>query len=543
VATQPPPYPPQTPPGQDPRSQQKAYWRAQKEAYRRQRDYWKAQRRDQRYYWRAMHRPSIIGPVVLLAVGVVALLLTAGKLSAPFFWSWFLRWWPVVLVGIGLISLLEWFLDRDQPYRRRTGGFFWIVLLLSILVGIAYSHEHAPNIWSNGPWGDNQDNWSGFMGDEHDHDTDSVAMAVPENASVQVQNPRGDVTITASSDGKLHVQAHQVVNTNSDSDAEKNFPSLDPKITINGASVLVRVEGRNNGHSDLTIELPAGASTDITAGRGDVSVEGLKGSSNISAGHGDVKLTGIGGNVHVHMNKGDFAAHEIAGNVSVDGHLEDVTVSEVSGNLMLDGEFFGDTHLEQVASTVHFHSSRTDMQMARLAGDLTMDSDDLHVNQAVGPLRIITRSKNIECLQVSGDIHIENSNGEVSVTAVEPLGNIQINNASDPVTLTLPPNAGFLINAQTDGGDLNTDFSLNVNGSENHRNASGTVGKGGPKIDLTVRHGDLSIRKGEMNAPPIPPIPPLPKLPAPVVPKTPAPPGPEKHLRPPKDAAAQPSVL
>ena len=97
------------------------------------------------------------------------------------------------------------------------------------------------------------------------------------------------------------------------------------------------------------------------------------------------------------MSKGDFSAHEIAGSVALDGHVSDVTVSEVGGTLALDGEFFGDTHLEQIASNVHFHSSRTELDLARLAGELTMDSDDLHIGQAVGPLRIITRSKNIEC--------------------------------------------------------------------------------------------------------------------------------------------------
>ena len=143
MAASPPPYPP---PSQDPREQQKAYWRAQKDAFRTQRDYWKAQRRDQRYYWRSMHRPSIVGPIVLLSFGVIALLITSGKLSGPLFWDWFIRWWPVLLVGIGLVSLLEWFLDRDQPYHRRSSGF-GVVLLIFILLGIAYTERHAGD-WS-----------------------------------------------------------------------------------------------------------------------------------------------------------------------------------------------------------------------------------------------------------------------------------------------------------------------------------------------------------------------------------------------------------
>jgi DUF4097 and DUF4098 domain-containing protein YvlB len=539
MAASPPPYTP--PPTNDPR-QQKAYWRAQKAALRTQRDYWRAQRRDQRYYWRSMHRPSIAGPIVLLAIGIVALLITAGKLSGPAFWDWFVRWWPMLLIGLGLISLLEWSLDRDQPYRR-TRGTFGIILLISLFVGIAYSRTYSRdhwNRWSNEIGAGDAGDWFP-MGEEHEHDADS-SVTVPANASVAVQNPRGDVTITGSTDNQLHVHAHQIVNTNSDSDAAGIFPALEPKVTVNGSSVLVKVESRNNARVLLTIELPEGGSTDVTAGRGDVSVEGLKGSSNITAGHGDVKLTSIGGSVHVHMSRGDFSAHEIAGTVSIDGHFGDVTVSEVTGNLSMEGDFFGDTHLEQIGSNTHFHSSRTDLDVGRLAGELTMDSDDLHVAQAVGPLRIVTRSKNIDCSQVSGDVHIENENGEVTVDAVAPLGNIQITNASNPVTLTLPPNANFSINATTNGGDLDTDFTLNVSGSDEHRNANGTVGKGGPKIDLNVRHGDISIKKGDANMPPMPPMPAMPVMP--VTPKMPTPPsGPVKHLHAPSDEKPEPNVL
>ena len=76
-----------------------------------------------------------------------------------------------------------------------------------------------------------------------------------------------------------------------------------------------------------------------------------------------------------------------------------------------------------------------------------------------------------------------------------------------------------------------------------HRNANGTVGKGGSKIDVNVRHGDISIKKGDMNMPPLPPLPRMPSMPK-VPPVPPAPPaGPVKHLRPSPDAKPEPNVL
>ncbi len=94
-------------------------------------------------------------------------------------------------------------------------------------------------------------------------------------------------------------------------------------------------------------------------------------------------------------------------------------------------------------------------------------------------MRVVTRSKNIEATQISGDIHIEDTNGEVNIVAVNPLGNIVVNNKNQPVTLTLPQNANFTINGNTNEGDVETDFPLNVNGSDNRHNVSGQVGKGG----------------------------------------------------------------
>ncbi len=275
--------------------------------------------------------------------------------------------------------------------------------------------------------------------------------------------------------------------------------------------------------------------SDITAGHGDVTLEGLKGASNVSASHGDVKLDGINGNVHTHMSKGDFSAHSIKGDLTVEGHLGDVTISDVQGKAMLNGDFFGDTHLEHVSQNVHFHSSRTELELGRLDGDITMDSDDLHITQAAGPVRVVTRSKNIEATQISGDIHIEDTNGEVNIVAVNPLGNIVVNNKNQPVTLTLPQNANFTINGNTTEGDVETDFGLNVTGSDNRHNVSGQVGKGGVKIEVNQDHGDIRVRKGENTAL-------MPAAP-PAAPEPPPPPPPNaKHLRSPKGAAAQPSV-
>jgi DUF4097 and DUF4098 domain-containing protein YvlB len=512
MAAAPPPYSPR-----DSRQQWKDWQRAQKDALRAR-----------RFYWRYYHRPSIAGPVILVTVGILALLMETGRLNAARFWSWYAQWWPMLLIGIGLILLLEYFIDRNNPYagRRSMGGFGFLILLL-ILGGWG---THAARVWGplSDQFSDNRDDFWSLMGEEHDNDVQQDE-AISPNAAVQIQNPRGDVTITASSDDRMHLRAHQVVHTSSDNDARKTFEAVTPKVINSGSNVVLSVEGRNNARVDLTVELPPGTSTVVNTGHGDVTVEGLKTGSDVTASHGDVKFDNMGGNVHARMDHGDLSAHQIAGDVTVDGHAGDVTLSDIKGNVTLDGEFFGDTHLEQIGSTVHFHSSRSDLEIQKLLGDMTMDSSDLNITQAAGPVRIVTRSKDIDLSQLTGDAHIENNNGDVNITAGMPLGNLQVSNHTGNITVTVPENASFAVTASNADGDLHSDFPLTMTNSDDRKSAQGQIGTGGPHLELTTGHGDLQLRKGGPAAP-VPPAPPT------------SPAG-AKHLRAPKEptAPAQPT--
>ena len=40
----------------------------------------------------------------LVSVGIISLLLITGRLDADLFWSMMERWWPMLLIGLGLIA-------------------------------------------------------------------------------------------------------------------------------------------------------------------------------------------------------------------------------------------------------------------------------------------------------------------------------------------------------------------------------------------------------------------------------------------------------
>ena len=68
------------------------------------------------------------------------------------------------------------------------------------------------------------------------------------------------------------------------------------------------------------------------------------------------------------------------------------------------------------------HTSMTDLDIAQLPGDLTLNSDDLRVTEAKGQVRVTTKAKDVDLSQIYGDTYVDDSRGQISV---EPAGQLQ----------------------------------------------------------------------------------------------------------------------
>jgi DUF4097 and DUF4098 domain-containing protein YvlB len=499
-----PPYNPPgggAPPPYDPKTQWRVYREQQKAAWRAQRDAWKAQH----HAWKADYTgvygprvPSIVGPVLLVAAGVVALLIYSGKIAAGQFWSWYGHWWPLLLIGAGLALLGEWALDlRRKTPVRRGGSFVGILVLLSIVGLVA---AWGSNFWDpmRAEWGEHDDFFNMFGRPQHDMDQQVLNSQIPANAVVEIQNPRGDVSVTAGDGSEMQVQAHAVAYAESDSDANKIFASEAAHVTVSGNSVLVKSEGNSSGRMNLSVTVPKSARVVVNASRGDVTAAGLGAGANITAGHGDIHLNTIEGSVQVHFStdKGDFSAHQINGDITADGRCNDLTLSEVKGKIALNGDIFGDAHMENLTGPIHLHTSVTDLQMGELPGDMSLNDDDLRVTEAKGAVRVITHSKNVDLGQIYGDTYVEDRDGNISI---EPAGvySVEAKNMSGKgdLDVTLPPNASAAVSLHTHNGDIFSDYpSPSVEGES--KSVTFQIGSGGSKINLTTDVGDVRIKKG-----------------------------------------------
>lgn len=553
MSAYPPPPPP--PPGQYPPVYDRDAMRAQRRMMRDQVRYQQAQQRAMRHQLRdqmraqrrSLRRGSIVGPLILLSLGIVFLLAQMGRLSWGESLQWYGRWWPAVLIGAGLVLLIEWAIDehrgREAGHVRVLGGgvvFLLIVLGLAGLSarGIAYGmdwHDHALN---NG-----YTRWDHLFGDRHDADA-SMNWAMPAASTLVIRNPHGDVTVTgSSSDGQVHVGIHTQTYAWKEADAEAKAKELQPVFSDNGGVLTLNVNSVEGGQADLTVEIPRTAPLTIQANRGDITVTEMSGPVTLTANHGDVDISAVDGGASVHVNDSDssITMHSIRGPVSLQGHSGDVEISDITGDVALQGDFYGSTHLERVNGAVHFETSRTHFSAARLDDDLTIDSGSLNGNELMGPLVLKTTDKNITLDRVEGSVDLANTNGSVEVTAASPLDTIAIQNHRGSVDLGLAGKGGFVLSAQTRNGDMENDFGLSTERNDETRTLNGRVEAGGPTVTITTTEGDVTVRRSTVES--LPPVPPAPPSITTVPPAPPAKPkAPHLHVAKPPTAPAVPAA-
>ncbi len=520
MAGYPPPYPPPTPPPGPPYGNDWKYQRrVMKDQARMQRDMLRAQQQVYRQQLRGTRRGSILGPLIVIAIGIVFFLVQTGHIESHRLWDLYSRFWPFLLIGGGIIMLLEWAFDQymqsdpTQPrYRRSIGGGVFTLLLLLGFTGLVLSGIREGGSSKLFPgFHINQDNLDEFMGDKHESDQ-TLSQSFPAGTSLSIENPRGDISVSGTSDdNQIHVDVHKQVYTRSDSEADSKAQQLSPKLTPNGTTLSLSLPSVEGGRADLVITVPAAAATTVSANHGDVHVTELKAPANVTANHGDITISAITGPVGAHINNGDssFSARSITGPVSIEGHGRDLTISDITGLVSMDGDFYGTTHVERVSGQVRFHSSRTDLRLARLDGEIEFSpGSDFSIDQAVGPIILSTRSHNVTLERVAGDVSVTNRNGSVDITSAPPLGNIAVENRNGSVNVNVPEQAGFTVQAETTNGDAENDFSIPIQDSDNRKSFGGTVGKGGPTIRITTTQGDIALKKDSVA--PLPPLPPPP---------------------------------
>jgi hypothetical protein len=441
---------------------------------------------------------SVFSGLILIFIGLLLLLHNYRGFELT---GVILRWWPLILIFWGAIKIYERTAGArgSQPGASRiTSGEVFLVLGLLALVGIVASIDMVPRHF---PGMGEMD----FPGEAFASSIDVAPKAVPANARITVRGGRGDIVVRASDQPEIRVSGKVNVKSWSENAAKRMSEHVSAEIVQNGDGFEVRPTGVGGGGSrvsvDMDITVPKKALLTVHSEKGDVSVSDMASQVSVDNGNGDIEVRGTGGDVSVDMRHGDAKISDTKGDVKISGHGGSVEVVNASGSFTINGEFVGPIRADKVTKGVRFVSHRTDLTVTQLAGHMEAGSGNLDVVDAPGNLIARTRDEDITIENAGGKVKIDNRNGNIQVRySSPPKEDIEITNASAPITLTLPESSSFEILADCHSGDIDSEFEsdtlkkTSTDSGDSH--LEGKYGRGrGPKIILKTSYGSISIHK------------------------------------------------
>jgi DUF4097 and DUF4098 domain-containing protein YvlB len=441
-------------------------------------------------------RRSAFGALFLVIVG--ALFLIHNFRPDLIRWRFLGQWWPVLLILWGVIRLVE---NLSGSGRRGLRGGELLLLIVLILVGVGISV--APRI--PGVIHVDQPEDVPFL-ETADVSQGLAPCALPPGALVRIDTGRGDISVDGSGDAK---QLRVVVRKTGYAMTADEARSRASAATVNGpqcgkeVSLQATARGQDDSTTRMSFEvhLPRNVALDLRTGHGDVQVNGVSGNVAATDTTGDVTLREVGGNVRVDLGRGDARVSDAKGNVHISGKGSEVEVTDVGGAATIDGEFYGPITARNVAGGARFVSSHTDMTIGKLPGRMTVESGDLSVSNASGPLLLTTGDKSISLEEISGRIRVQDKRGDISVRLkAVPKEEIELSNDSGAIELALPGKSAFEISAMSRGGDIDNELNpgvLKVTRQGADSKLDGKVGANGPKITLNTSYGAIRLKPSD----------------------------------------------
>jgi DUF4097 and DUF4098 domain-containing protein YvlB len=92
-------------------------------------------------------------------------------------------------------------------------------------------------------------------------------------------------------------------------------------------------------------------------------------------------------------------------------------------------------------------------------------------------------------------VRATSSNGKISLTLDQLNTDIQASTSNSGITVNLPGAINARLKAHTSNSSVHSDFEVAVKGTISKNNMDGTIGSGGPVVDLSTSNGSIRIQK------------------------------------------------
>ena len=463
-----------------------------------------------------MRRHSLTGPLLLLLLGGVFLWNNLHP-EAPIL-DMIGQYWPFLLIAWGLLRLIEVLVWRRKGTVTAglTGGEIALVVLICIAgAGTFELQRHGVRVISPG---------LDVFTEQFDY---PVSASAPAGTAKRIvfENPRGNLRITGGDGQQIVVTGRKQIRAYSRGEADRANGTAQVEIVPQGDRILVRTNQARAGtrqrmSDDLEVTAPRGMTVEVHGETGDYEVIDVAGDVEVNGNRSDVRLTRIGGNARLEVTRSDMIrAVDVKGNVDIRGRGSDLALENVSGQVTINGAYMGSLEFKNLAKPLQFEGTRdTELRVQAVPGRISMDLGDFTANDVTGPMRFVTRSRDVKIENFTNSLDLDTERGDIELQPSGlPLPKIEARSGSGTIQLVLPEKAVFQLQATAERGDAVNDFGPSIQTQTNGRTATMKRSGDGPIIHLTADRGTVSVRKAgtpsSVRPPSVPQPPPGPPAP------------------------------
>lgn len=480
-----------------------------------------------------MKRASVIGPLILIAIGVLFLL--KNLLPELPLLDFLARNWPFLLIAWGalrLIELLYWFSKgRPLPANGLSGGEWFLVVILSLLGSGLFLARRGDSWLSNA-----RISVGGFelFNDDFNYPVTST-VKVPKVGRLVIESFRGDAQITGSADvSEVRITGKKSIHAPQQSEADRIDKDTPIEVAVEGDRVVVRLNqsrGPNNKvRHALEIVVPKSYAVEARGRYGDFDVRDVNGAVDLYSDNAGVRLDNLTGPVMVETRRSDIVrATGLKGPLELRGRGSDLELEHIDGQITVNASYSGTVQLRAISKPVRMECEQLTFQAERVDGEVHSTLGQLDATNVVGPIRIASRrTRDIRLTNYTQSLDLDIPHGNVTLEpSVLPLGKMNVKTRNGDIELSLPEQAKFELQASTTNGDTDNDWGdalRKVSTSKRRASLAGVVGQQGPVLTLSTDRGSFVIHKrtpglaaaqppAAQNPPVVPAAPVAPKAP------------------------------
>ena len=296
----------------------------------------------------------------------------------------------------------------------------------------------------------------------------SVSGAFDRNYNVtgsirlELNNASGDVDITGSADGKVHVRGEVRASGFGFDNPQKRLDDTlaNPPVEQKGDTIRIGKDMSRMRHISIayTIQVPHDTEVSTNVASGAQTILNVTGPVTVRAASGSIRLEKIERDADITTASGTITASNVGNDLRVSTSSGNVNISNVKG--------------------------------------------DVRAHVVSGVIRITNPGARVDTSNTSGEVEIQGASNDVKAHAISGLVSVQGNPSSGSywdlktvsggVQLRVPATANFHFSAEAASGEIRTDVPIVVEEQGKH-SLRAHMGNGGGRVEVHTVSGEIRV--------------------------------------------------